>query len=62
MQKKEVEEEKKLIEIKSDVLKVNKKSQIILKQKSEKLSLEENQEEDYDLWPDVKKNYFEKQY
>ena len=50
-----------LKELKSDVSKINKNSQLILKQKSEKLSLEENQDdEEYDLWPEVKKNYFEK--
>jgi hypothetical protein len=38
---------------------MNKKSEIILKQKMEKQKIVEETEE-YDLWPVMQKNYFEK--
>jgi hypothetical protein len=43
------------------VVKMNKKSEIILKQKMEKQKANiDDGGEDFDLWPVMQKNYFEK--
>jgi hypothetical protein len=42
------------------VVKMNKRSEILVKQKLEKQKAKPESEEEYDLWPLMQKNYFEK--